>query len=228
MKQLCYILMSLLLSACGTTTTKAQKFTLPTGKYLVMFQKPNEAEKEDKFLMELTNEGVLQFIYPNTEKTIPIAKLKQSSEKTAAVEFAPFFGDLSGKYTYKYLAKGCFQLTSEKAQIPFFPFIDDEVTANNDPKMKGRWMCFIGDDEEISLDFQLPYNLKIEHREGYENTKRDAFWLNQVNGEDITVTAILFSNDFAGTLEQVRIENGKLYFNYKGKTYEMRKVEPVG
>lgn len=223
MKRIGIVIFIILLISCGIRTIKAQNFTLPTGKYLVMFVEKSETEAEDKILMELTAKGILQFLYPDADETLPIAKLEHSNDKTVDIESIPFFDDLSGDYTYEYLAKGCFQLMNDEAKIVFIPFIDEEIAVNNAPEMEGHW-SYIGDDEEINLDFRLPNIVKIEHREGYETTKRNAFWFNQVNGEDITITAIIFSNDFAGTLKQVRIENQKLYFNYKGKAYEMNKV----
>lgn len=212
---------------CGTA--KAEQSKLPVGKYLALMQNADKPKENKKIAIEITSEGILSIFFVTKRKPMPLARVKSEKAATFSLEFNPLFdARLSGDYKLKYFPNNQFQLTSNKNKMFFFPFIEQEVVVSNQRKKEiiGRWFMKRGN-ETWTLDFKLPYTLEIKRTQEYESSSSSVFWVSQANGEDITVSATLFFDVFAGTLKKVRIENGDLCFTYKGKQYKMKNIEKV-
>lgn len=192
------------------------------GKYLVLMNDADGENTDKKTPVEINKDGILLILLANGD-TMPLAKM--TDKKThIKIDFMFLFEETSGDFNLKYLPQGHFQLKNEQAELLFFPFIKEEVTVNNKAMgIAGQW-TMKNKEETLILEFKLPYTLHIEHTKDYTKSIGDVFWVSQINGEDVTVTNTLFFDKMSGILQQTEIVDDKLHFTYKGKEYEMQKI----
>lgn len=194
----------------------------PTGDYLLLINDVDNKDTDQKMPVRVRKDGILLILLANGDM-MPLAKMTDQQPKVN-LEFMPLFEEFSGDFALEYLPQENFQLTNKKVEFLFFPFIKEEVTANNKAtEIAGKWIMK-NEKETLVLDFKLPYTLHITQKEEYESTSGEVFWVSQINGEDITVTNALFFNKMAGTLKQVQVTNNVLHFYYKGKAYVLQRA----
>ncbi len=202
----------------------AQEQNLPVGKYLVLMTDFDDDEPDDaKMVMEINKDGVLLALSPNKgQSATPLAQLAVKGEKIN-IEFVPLLENLSGDFTLTHLSEKEFELKNNQSSLLFTPFKTNEI-GNMEMEIAGKWQMKEGDNE-LLLDFQLPNVVQVIKKEKYMEATGEFFWVSEENNENISITASLFSSVFAGKLEQIHIEDQVLHFFYKGKNYEMKRID---
>ncbi len=220
MKQFTLIILAFL-TIC--TPSKAQNLSLPAGKYLVLMTDFDDDEPDEgQMVMEINKDGILLALSPNKKQaSTPLAQLSVKEEKIN-IEFIPFLEHLSGDFNIKHLSEKGFELKNDQASLLFSPFKTNEI-GNTEMEIVGKWQIKKGNDE-LLLDFQLPNIVHIIKKEEYMKAEGDFFWVREGNGNNISITASLFSSPFAGILKQIQVKSNNLHFDYKGKHYKMKQI----
>ncbi len=221
MKLFLSILTLVSLAICSPIT--AQEHSFPVGKYLVLMTDfDDDKPDESKMVMELNKDGILLALSPNKKhSSTPLAQLTLKGEKIN-IEFIPLLEDLSGDFTIEYLSEKKNELKNSQGSLLFSPFSTNEI-GKIEMEIAEKW-CMKKGDDELVLNFQLPNVVHVIKKENYIKAEGDFFWVSKENDNDISITASLFSSPFAGTLKQIQVKNNNLHFDYKGKHYQMERI----